>query len=153
SSIQSLSPQYETGLTANVTLPLLRDFLWNQPWLLVKTSTNLQGRAYEDFRTRLMDIVQQIESNYWNLIATQESLRVANKSLESRMTLLDQTKAQYDVGVVSRVEVVEAEAGVAERDFNRITAENLYRRAQDNLIDVVLGPNLTPDSSLEIEPT
>jgi outer membrane protein TolC len=54
--------------------------------------------------------------------------------------------------VVSRVEVVEAEAGVAERDFDRIVAENLYRAAQDALIDLVLGPNLTPDSTLEIVP-
>jgi len=38
SSIQSLSPQYTAGLTANVTLPLLKDFLWSEPWLAVKNS-------------------------------------------------------------------------------------------------------------------
>ena len=86
-------------------------------------------------------------------MATEERLRVANKSLEANLTLLDQTKAQYDVGVVSRVEVVEAEAGVAERELNRIREENFYRTAQDTLINLVLGPNLTPDSTLEIQPT
>src|SRR4030095_1697967 len=79
--------------------------------------------------------------------------RVPNRSLESGLTLLDQTKAQYDVGVVSRVEVVEAEAGVAEREVNRIREENFYRASQDRLINLVLGPNLTPDSTLEIVPT
>lgn len=153
SSIQSLSPQYQTGLVASVTLPLLRDFLWSEPWLRVKTGQVLDGRSLEVFRTRLMDIVQSIERSYWGLIAAEERLRVANKSLESNLTLLDQVKAQYDVGVVSRVEVVEAEAGVAQREVDRITAENLYRESQDSLIDVVLGPNLTPDSTLEIRPT
>ena len=153
SSIQSLSPQYTAGITANVTLPLLRDFLWSEPWLLVKTTKLLEGSSLDQFRQDLTDIVTETERAYWELVASEERLRVANKSLEANLTLLDQTKAQYDVGVVSRVEVVEAEAGVAERDFARIRAENEYRRAQDNLIDFVLGPNLTPDSTLEIQPT
>jgi outer membrane protein len=153
SSIQSLSPQYQTGLTATVTLPLLKDFLWSEPWLLVKTAEIQEGVSFELFRESLMDTVEGIENSYWDLVATEERLRVANKSLEANLTLLDQTKAQYDVGVVSRVEVVEAEAGVAEREVNRIREENAYRAAQDRLIDLVLGPNLTPDSTLEIQPT
>jgi outer membrane protein TolC len=153
SSIQSLSPEYTAGVVANVTLPLLKDFLWSQPWLAVKTSQILEGSALDQFRQNLMDIVEGIERAYWELIAADERLRVANKSLEANLTLLDQTRAQYDVGVVSRVEVVEAEAGVADRELGRITAENQYRTAQDQLIDFVLGPNLTPDSTLEIEPT
>jgi outer membrane protein TolC len=153
SSIQSLSPQYQTGLTFTATMPLLKDFLWNEPWLLVKTTKIFEGSSLELFRQSLMDTVQAIEDAYWNLVATEERLRVANKSLEANLTLLDQTRAQYDVGVVSRVEVVEAEAGVAEREVNRIREENAYRAAQDRLIDLVLGPNLTPDSTLEIQPT
>jgi outer membrane protein TolC len=153
SSIQDLSPQYSTGLGATVTLPLLKDFLWSEPWLLVKTSKILEGSAADQFHQDLMDTVQSIERSYWGLVAAGERLRVANKSLESNLTLLDQTKAQYDVGVVSRVEVVEAEAGVAEREVNRIREENFYRNSQDTLIDLVLGPNLTPTSSLEIQPT
>ena len=51
------------------------------------------------------------------------------------------------------VEVVEAEAGVADREFRRIAALNLYRNAQDQLIDRVYGPRLTVTSRLEIEPT
>ena len=107
--------------------PLLKGFLWNEPWLQVVTSQNLSGRSQEEFRQNLMDILVDIESSYWNLIAADEQLRVANKSLESNMTLLDQVRAQYDVGVVSRVEVVEAEAGVARSDVDRIRAENDYR--------------------------
>jgi outer membrane protein TolC len=153
SSIQDLSPEYTQGLVASVTLPLLKDFLWSEPWLLVKTTQLGKESSLDQFRGNLMDTVQNVERAYWGLVASKERLRVANKSLESNLTLLDQTKAQYEVGVVSRVEVVEAEAGVAERELNRITQENLYRSSQDRLIDLVLGPNLTPDSTLEIVPT
>ena len=133
--------------------PCSRTSCWNEPWLAGEDLHEPRGPRCETFRLDLMDIVVAIETRYWDLIAAEERLRVANKSLEANLTLLDQTKAQYDVGVVSRVEVVEAEAGVAKRDFERIRAENFYRAAQDNLIDIVLGPNLTPDSTLEIEPT
>jgi outer membrane protein TolC len=90
---------------------------------------------------------------YWNLVAREEDLRVAEKSLEARRALLTQAEAQYEVGVESRVAVVEAEAGVAERELNRIRAQNRYREAQDRLINLVLGPHLTADSRLEIRPT
>jgi outer membrane protein TolC len=100
-----------------------------------------------------MDTIRDVEDAYWNLIARQEGLRVAKKSLETAEALLEQARAQYEVGVVSKVEVVEAEAGVAQRDFDRIVAENAYRRAQDELIDQVLGPHLRPTSTLEFEPT
>jgi outer membrane protein TolC len=100
-----------------------------------------------------MDIVSSIEDGYWNLAATEQALEVAEKSLETSRALLRQTQAQYDVGVVSRVEVTEAEAGVADREFRQITADNFYRAAQDELIDRVYGPRLTPTSRTEIDPT
>jgi len=97
--------------------------------------------------------VRSVEDAYWELIATREQRRVAEKSLEAARALLDQTRTQYDVGVVSKVDVVEAEAGVADREFNLIVADNRYRTAQDRLVDLILGPGLTPDSKLRVEPT
>jgi len=152
SAIQSLSPEYRTGVIGSVRMPILKGFLWGEPWVQVKSSEILADAADEQFRTSLMDTVQQVENSYWALIATEEQLRVQNKSLEASVALLDQTSAQYEVGVVSRVEVTEAEAGVAEREVEQIVAENRYRQAQDLLIDVVLGPHLTPTSGLEIRP-
>src|SRR6185436_320998 len=60
---------------------------------------------------------------------------------------------QFDVGVVSKVEVTEAQAGVSQRQVELIRAENQYRNQQDVLIDLVLGPNLRASSTLEIRPT
>jgi outer membrane protein len=153
SAIQSLSPEYRSGLTGYVTLPVLKGFLWGPAWTEVKTTRVLEDQSYEQFRLQLMDVITGVENAYWNVIATREQLRVANKSVETAAALLEQTRAQYEVGVVSKVEVVESEAGVADRDFNRIVAENVYLSAQDLLIDLVLGPHLTPESKLELRPT
>jgi len=153
SAAELLSPRYDSGWSIDVTQPVLRDLIWNQPWTQVKTSRLRLGSSEEEFRRAVMDEVQQIENAYWLLIAAEEALRVAIKSLETATALLEQTKTQFEVGVVSKVEVTEAEAGVYQRQVDRIRVENRYRNQQDVLIDLVLGPNLRATSTLEIRPT
>ena len=153
STILTLSPQFDSGWSVDVTQPMLRDLVWSEPWTQVRSTRLLRDSSEEDFRRAVMDEVQQIEDAYWALIAAGEALRVANKSLETASALLEQTKTQYEVGVVSKVEVTEAEAGVSQREVDQIRALNQYRNQQDVLIDLVLGPNLRAASTLELRPT
>jgi outer membrane protein len=146
----SLRPEYRAGLSGSLTMPLLRGFLYGSPWIQVRLAREGSGIAEEEFRRRLMDVVRGTEDAYWGLAAAARTLEVAKKSLETSTALLNQVQARFRVGVVSRVEVTEAEAGVADRRFQLIGAENAYRAAQDRLIDTVFGPALTPTSSLEI---
>jgi outer membrane protein TolC len=152
-SIENLSPGYQTGWSVGFTQPLLRNLVWNPEWTRVQTTRVVYSIALEQFRRDVMDVVQRIQNLYWNLIARDDQVRVAEKSLETARALLEQTQTQHEVGVVSRVEVVEAEAGVAQRDFDLIRAQNLYRNSQDELIYAVLGTGLTADSTLQIQPT
>lgn len=149
----SNSPQYDSGLTFSGSVPLLKNLVWNQAWTNVRVSQERLGAAQEDFRKSVMDTTQGIEAAYWTLVARAEQERVAAKSFDTARALLEQVETQYEVGVVSRVEVVEAEAGVAEREVAFIEAENAHRAAQDELIDRVLGPHLTAVSMLHVEPT
>jgi outer membrane protein len=152
-TLTALSPEYRSTIIVGVTQPLLRDLIWNEPWTRVKVSTIGYASSREAFRMDVMDIVAGTEDAYWNLIATHEEMNVAEKSLETSRALLDQTQTQYEVGVVSKVEVVQAEAGVADREFRLIVAKNRYRQSQDDLIDLVLGEQLRPETTLAIEPT
>jgi HAE1 family hydrophobic/amphiphilic exporter-1 len=151
-AISVLSPELDSALTLDFRQPLLKNLIWSEPWTRVKTSEIVAETSRENFRTSVMDVVQGIEGSYWDLVARQDRVRVAEKSLEFAEAQLDQTRTQYEVGVVSKVEVVEAEAGVAEREFNLIVVRNDYRNAQDALIDQVLGAGLRSESTLEIQP-
>jgi len=153
SFIQTFNPQYTSGLSFTGTLPLLRGLVWNEAWTGVRSTGVRRDATDETFRESVQRAVQGIENQYWRLIADREQLGVARKSLETAEALLDQLKTQYEVGVVSRVEVVEADAGVADREFNLIVVDNRYRRSQDELINVVLGPHLTAGSTLVVKPT
>jgi outer membrane protein TolC len=153
SGVQALSPEYRTGLVFIARQPLLRGLIWNETWTQVKASAVGYQGSLEELRRVLMETVQAIENSYWALIANEERVRVTQKSRETAQALLDQVKTQYEVGVVSKVEVVEAEAGLATREFDLITAQNLYENSMDALIDLVLGPNLAPESEIYIEPS
>jgi outer membrane protein TolC len=151
SSIETLSPNYRSDFLATVQIPLLRGLFWSEPWTAVRLARIGVDASVEQFRTDLMDIVRNTENAYWGLMAAREARRVAQKSLETAQALLEQTGAQYEVGVVSKVEVVQAEAGVADREFNLITLDAAERTARDNFIDVVLGPYLAPDSEITVD--
>ncbi|CAM9169745.1 unnamed protein product, partial [Discosporangium mesarthrocarpum] len=148
-----IDDQIDSSLFFNANIPLARNLVWNQAWTEVKTSVIASESARLDFTASLMDTVRNTVDAYWSLVAARDQVRVSQKSLETARALLDQTKTQYEVGVVSRVEVVEAEAGVADREFGVITTANDYRNAQDALIDAVLGPELGALTDLHFAPT
>jgi outer membrane protein TolC len=134
-------------------VPLARNLIWNAAWTNVKISEISYERSQEEFRTDLMDNVLDTVVSYWDLVASRDKVRVAQKSLETARALLEQTQIQYEVGVVSRVEVVEAEAGVANREFTLIAAANRFRNAQDLVINTVLGRELSAMTTLQFVPT
>lgn len=151
SSIETLSPNYGADFLATLQVPVLRGLFWSEPWTAVRLARIGVDASVEQFRTDLMDIVRNTEDAYWGLITARDGRRVAQVSLETAQALLEQTQAQYEVGVVSKVEVVQAEAGVADREFNLITLDARERTARDNFIDVVLGPYLAPTSEITVE--
>ncbi|MAG30788.1 MAG: hypothetical protein CL908_07860 [Deltaproteobacteria bacterium] len=149
----SLSDQFDSSLFFRANVPLARNLIWSEAWTQVKTAKIGYEGSLDDFRAALMDTVQTAVNSYWNLVAARDQVRVAQKSLETARALLDQTKTEYEVGVVSRVEVVESEAGVADREFDVIRVANDYRNAQDELIDTVLGRELAAMTDLHFAPT
>jgi len=149
----NLSPKYESGLALAATVPLLKGLVWNEPWTQVTVASTQHSASLENFRETLMNTVQTTVARYWQLVADLEQLRVAKKSLQTGQALLQQTRTEYEVGVKSKVEVIQAEAGVAQRELEVIRAEASYRNAQDALIDAAYGIRLTPDASLTVQPT
>lgn len=153
SRLQALDEQYDASFFVNARIPLLRNLVWNEAWTNVKLSGLVSESAELQFRQALMDNVRSTVNRYWALVAARERVRVSQKSLETARALLDQTKTQYEVGVVSQVEVVEAEAGVANREFELIQAANTYRNEQDLLIEAVYGTRLEASTTLQLLPT
>jgi outer membrane protein TolC len=129
------------SVVTQATMPLLKDFLYNAADVNVKRSRIGSERSDEDFRAFVTNLVVNVDGQYWGVVALRASEGVAQKSLAVSRDLLEQTKVQYQVGVVSRVRVTEAEAGVAERESDYIRDANLARNAEDELLKTILAPD------------
>ncbi|MFP8874191.1 MAG: TolC family protein, partial [Myxococcota bacterium] len=152
-TLETLSPKFRSSVAFNARIPLLRGLIWNEAWTNVKTSKLGFGISRANFSKNVMDVVQRIQNRYWEVIAAKEQVRVAQTSLETAEALLRQSKTQYEVGVVSKVDVVQAEAGVASRDYDLIVATNRYDNSHDDLVSAVLGPYLTATTTVKFIPT
>jgi outer membrane protein TolC len=151
--VSSIEPEYRSIFGIGLDIPLLKDLLHHEAWLSIETSDLQHYSSLDAFRNDLIDVVFGIETAYWNVVATAEQLRVAWKSLDTAQALLDQTETQYEVGVVSKVEVVQAEAGVADREFRLIAADADHGNAEDVLLDLVYGTRLRGDSRVNVVAT
>jgi len=151
-TISLLERRFVSRWASELTLPIMRDFLTNAPRVAVRRSEMSRDMSEEQFRAELSGIVANVEDLYWDLAATRAAANVARKSLKTAEDLLEQTKVQEEVGVVSRVAVTQAEAGAAEREFNLISAENAAQAAHDALLDAILAPTAAVFADRELIP-
>jgi outer membrane protein TolC len=138
----ALDPQHAAGWESLVVVPLLRNLYWSPNDLLVRRTRVEQDISDESFRARLTDTLTAVQSAYWDLAAARALEAAARASVQTANDLLELTRVQYQVGVVSRVAVTEAEAGLAQREFELIRTANDAQAAQDRLLTAVLEPGL-----------
>ncbi len=150
SGVYSFKPQYNSDWSTSLTVPLLRGLYWGPVDLLVRRGEVGQALSDATFASRLADGVFLVESYYWNLSATRALERATGRAVNTAQDLLEQTKVQYQVGTVSKVLVTQAEAGVAQRESQHITAEAAAKRAQDDLLTVILEPGINDYSNTTI---
>ncbi len=141
SSFFSLEPQYDSGWVTELTLPLLRGLIDNQASVLVKRSRIARDISEEGFRRNLTDLITGVEASYWGLSAARSEARVAEKSLQRARDLVEQATIQFDVGVVSKLAVTQAQAGLAAREFDVITTRNVVERDEDALRAAMRAPS------------
>jgi outer membrane protein TolC len=142
SGITSLRPQYTSFWANQLTLPLLRNFYWGPVDLQVSRSRLQRDISDAQFKSFLTDGVFGVESAYWSLAAARSLERATKESVDTANDLLEQTKVQYQVGVVSKVIVTQAEAALAQRESDHIVALNEVGRAQDRLLTAILSPQI-----------
>ncbi|RPH37256.1 MAG: TolC family protein, partial [Planctomycetota bacterium] len=84
---------------------------------------------------------------YWDLVFAIENKKVVDQSLEVALRLLENTRRKLDRGLAARIDVTQAEAGVASQQEGILTAEAAVLSATDRLKRLV-DPALLRDAVL-----
>jgi outer membrane protein TolC len=127
------NPAWTGGLAFTITQPLLR----NAGVAINKTFITIaQNNAVVEqhvFRDRVMTVVASVEQTYWELVFANENLKVAQAAVKAAEALLATNREKAKVGVMTLVDVLQAEAAVASRVEQTLLAEKAIRDQEDQL--------------------
>ncbi len=94
-----------------------------------------------DLELRMIDVLTQTETAYWDLINARENYTAIENSLNLAKQLYDQNKTKIEIGTLAPIELVFAESNVASKESELVSAENAVRQAEDVLRKVMNLPD------------
>ncbi|MFQ5883068.1 MAG: TolC family protein [Candidatus Methylomirabilales bacterium] len=124
---------YTSDLTLTLTQPFLKNFGVDINRVRIKIAKNEWEISLDRLRQRTMDVITQVQAAYWDLVFALENLKVQERSLRLARELAELNRARARAGVAAPVEITQAEAEIAARDGDAITAEKGVRDAEDRL--------------------
>jgi outer membrane protein len=146
-----VNPSWTTGLTLNVTQPLLRNFGRDVTIWLIRTARNSRDASYQGFVRSVQTAVNGVEQAYWDLVYAIRNLEVKREALVVATDLNRITRIKIDVGSLAPIDITQTEVGIATAEQNIIIAESLIGDAQDRLKRLL---NFGPDQwAVPIIPT
>ncbi len=127
------NPGYQSGLVFTLTQPLLRNFGKDVNHTFIRLAQNNAKVEEHVFFDRVLTVIATVEQTYWELVFTNESLKVAESARKAAQELLASNRAKAKAGVMSIVDVLQAEAAVASRVEQVLVAEKAIRDQEDQL--------------------
>jgi len=148
-SFQLINPRYGTTLAVKFSQPLLKDFgLKIARRQILAAEKNLEIADIQ-LRGTMMDTIYLVQEAYWNLVYAVDSLQVKRQSLELGRDLLAKNKKEVEFGQLAPIEILNAEAAVAQREADLIQAEALITRCREVLKSILNIPSGDPGRILE----
>jgi len=131
------NPAYASDFTVSVTQPLLSGAGRTVTLATLNRARIGQQRADYDFMAQVLNIVEQTEGAYYNLVYTREQLTVYQVSLDLANRLLEEAQEKKAVGTATDVDVLQAQVGVASARSNVLTAEKSVKDSADALLALI----------------
>ncbi len=127
------NPAWTGGLAFTFTQPLLRNAGIAINKTFIKVAQNNAIVEQHVFRDRVMSVITSVEQTYWEVVFANENLKVAQAALKAAEELLAANRAKTKAGVMSIVDVLQAEAAMASRVEQVLVAEKTIRDQEDQL--------------------
>ncbi|MBX3237501.1 MAG: TolC family protein [Nitrospiraceae bacterium] len=127
------NPAWTGGLALTVTQPLLRNFGTDINKTFIYIAQNNATVEQHVFLDRVLNVIATVEQTFWELVFSNENLKVAQAALKAAEELLASNRAKAKAGVMSIVDVLQAEAAVASRVEQILVAEKSIRDQEDQL--------------------
>ncbi|MBM3802108.1 MAG: TolC family protein [Acidimicrobiia bacterium] len=128
-----LNPFLSSSLTASISQPLLRNFGYlpnRRPILIARNNKEISDHI---FAQRLIALVNQVQTLYWNMVFAREDIKVKQRSLDLAAKTNEDNKRQVEIGTLAPIEVVKSESEIANRKEELIRAKFLLEQFDDQI--------------------
>jgi outer membrane protein len=89
------------------------------------------------YRANVLQLIENVENAYYNVVAAREALRIRQMTLERNQLLLDENSARRSSGVATDLDVLTSEVGLASARRAVIQQEQNVRDAEDALLNLI----------------
>ena len=137
----SQGDHWTQSLALAATLPLLKNYGTKYNYSTVILSRNSRDESIYDFENAITSTIYSIHEAYWNLVYAIKDQGVKEQSLAVAEKLREETARKLQAGVVIKLELTQAEAGVATRKEYIIKAKAAVFNAVDRL-KLIVNPAL-----------
>lgn len=151
-SFFSVDRFYDADLAASISQPLLRNFGSDVNTSQIVLSKNAEADAAEQLRQAMNELVNNVESAYWNLDLSRRQVLIQQRLLDRTIAERDRLEERADFDV-SPVRITEANSRVELRRADLIRVRAQVRNASDQLKRLINSDELPLADETLVLPT
>ena len=152
SKTAGLNPSYSSEFELSLTQPLLKNFGINLNKRNIHIAKNEVDISDYEFKTKVIDVISDVENVYWDFVFSLKNLAVKEKSLERAKDLERRVKVQVSVGTMAQIETLQAESDVASREESLLIAQDVIQDNEDKLKNILNIDFSSPEGLKSIYP-
>src|SRR5687767_11029710 len=150
--LTSFDPSLQSGFQLAFSQPLLRDRKIDAARHQYVIAKRDEQSSDLRFRESVVQTVAAVKQAYWTLKATRANIAVQQRSLDLARELARENKVRVDAGHIPPIDLVQAEAEVAQRRENLIRATTAADDAEDALRRLIVNAQDVSFWKLRLEP-
>ncbi len=148
----TLNPQFPTSLVATYVQPLWRNRTVDNNRRQIAIAKKNLTLSDTSLRLKAIDVVSGVEQAYWNLAFALRNLQVQVDTLKQSREQVESNRRLVDQGVLAPIEIVAAEAQIANFEQLIFLAQEAVTRAENTLKSLVLPDRAAAEWSRSLTP-
>ena len=158
--VSIISPQFNSGVTFQVTQPLFRGRSFDQNRRTIEIAKRNLSLTDVQFRQRSIEIIAAVQRAYWDLTYALRNLQVQRDGVRDAKDQLEHNRRLVEEGQLAPIDIVAADTQVANFEQAVYDALNVVTQAENTLKNLIApdrkyslwGESVTPVDPVDIEP-
>lgn len=147
-----LNPQFPSSLTLTYAQPLFRGLRIDLNRRNIEIAKKNLTLTDAQFRQQVIEIVNQVEQAYWDLVFALRNLQVQIDAVKQAKLQLESNQRMAEKGVVAPIAVVEATQQITTFEQNVFTAQVTVTQTENTLKTLILKDRLSDVWSRPLTP-